>query len=66
MMEAVTSTEQSLAGTPQQANLIALRIEAQNQQAIADLLARQADKQAEQVSPPANPEGIGENVDTYA
>ncbi len=65
-MEAVTSTEQSLAGTPQQANLIALRIEAQNQQAIAELLARQAEKQAEQVQPPENPEGIGENVDTYA
>jgi hypothetical protein len=65
-MEAISSTEQSLAGTPRQANLIALRIETQSQQAIADMLARQAEQQSEQVAPAANPEGVGQNVDTYA
>jgi hypothetical protein len=65
-MEAVSSTEQSQAGTPQQANLIALRAEAQSQQAIADLLAKQAERQAQAVAPAANPEGVGQNVDTYA
>lgn len=65
-MEAVSSTEQSQAGTPLQANLIALRTEAQSQKAIADVLARQAEQQAQQVVPSANPEGVGQNVDTYA
>jgi hypothetical protein len=65
-MEAISSTEQSLAGTPRQANLIALRIETQSQQAMADMLARQAEQQAGQVVPAANPEGVGQNVDTYA
>lgn len=65
-MEAVSSTEQSQAGTPQQANLIALRAEAQSQQAIADLLAKQAERQTQTVAPPSNPEGVGQNVDTYA
>jgi hypothetical protein len=65
-MEAISSTEQSLAGTPRQANLIALRIETQSQQAMADMLARQAEQQAGQIVPAANPEGVGQNVDTYA
>jgi len=65
-MEAISSTEQSLAGTPRQANLIALRIETQSQQAIADMLARQVEQQAEQVVPATNLEGVGQNVDTYA
>lgn len=65
-MEAVSSIEQSQAGTPLQANLIALRTEAQSQQAIADLLARQAEQQARQVVPSSNPEGVGQNVDTFA
>jgi hypothetical protein len=65
-MEAVSSTEQSQGGTPLQANLIALRSEAQSQQAIADLLAKQAEQQTQTVTPPSNPEGIGQNVDTYA
>lgn len=65
-MEAVSSTEQSLAGTPLQANLIALRTEAQSEKAIADLLARQAVQQAEKVVPTSNPEGIGQTIDTFA
>ncbi len=65
-MEAVSATEQSLASTPQQANIIALRTEAQSQRAIADLLAKQAEQQAQQVVAAANPHGIGQNVDTYA
>ena len=44
-MEAISSTEQSLAGTPRQASLIALRIETQSQQALADMLARQTEQQ---------------------
>lgn len=66
MMDAVSATEQSLASTPQQANLIALRTEAQSQKAIADLLAKQAEQQARQVLPAGNPEGVGQNVDTFA
>ncbi|HNA29701.1 MAG TPA: hypothetical protein PLL19_08810 [Thiobacillaceae bacterium] len=65
-MDAVAATEQSQATTPQQASLIALRIEAQSQQAIADLLARQAAEQAQAVPAAANPEGLGGSVDTYA
>jgi hypothetical protein len=66
MMDAVSSSAQSLASTPQQANVIALRIEAQSQQAIADLLAKQADQQAREAVPASNPAGVGQNVDTYA
>lgn len=66
MMDAISSTEQSLASSPQQANLIALRIEAQSQKAIADLLAKQAEQQTQQVAPAGNPEGVGQNVDTFA
>lgn len=65
-MEAVSATEQSLAGTPLQANLIALRVEAQTQQALADLLARQVEQQTQAVPPASNPEGLGAYVDTYA
>ncbi len=66
-MEAVSATEQSLGGTPLLASLIALRAEAQNRQAIASLLARQAEQQAQVVAAAAaNPEGFGANVDTYA
>ena len=63
MMDAVAATEQSQATSLQQASIIALRIEAQSQQAITDLLAKQAERQ---VQPTGNPEGIGGNVDTYA
>lgn len=66
MMDAVSSTEQSLATSPQQASLIALRSEAQSQKAVADLLAKQAEQQAQQVVPASNPQGVGENVDTFA
>lgn len=65
-MEAVSSTEQSLGGTPQQANIIALRTEAQSQKAIADLLSKQAEQQVQQVVPASNPEGVGQNIDTFA
>jgi hypothetical protein len=65
-MEAVSSTEQSQAGTPQQANLIALRTAVQSQQAVADMLAKQAEQQTQQVVPTSNPEGVGQNVDTFA
>jgi hypothetical protein len=65
-MEAVSATELSQAGTAQQASILALKTEAQNQQALSAMLARQAEQQAQQVTPAANPEGVGENVDTYA
>lgn len=66
-MEAVSATEFSQAGTALQANVIALRTEAQNQQAQAAMLARQAEQQSQQqITPAANPEGMGQNVDTYA
>lgn len=65
-MEAVSATEMTQAGTAQQASLIALRTVAQSQQAMAEALARQAEQQAVQVTPAANPEGLGGNVDTYA
>ena len=65
-MEAVSATEQSLGGTPMQASMAMLRTEAQSQRAIADLLARQAQQQAQAVTPSANPAGLGTYVDTYA
>lgn len=65
-MEAVSATEQSLGGTPLQASLIALRTEARNQQAMADILARQAEQQVQSAPPAANPEGLGSVIDTYA
>lgn len=65
-MDAVSSPELTLARSPQQASIIALRTEAQSQQAIAELLAKQAQEQASQTAPASNPAGIGENVDTYA
>ena len=61
-MDGVSSTEQSQATSLLQANLIAVRNEAQHQQQIADVLAQQT----QQVQPASNPDGVGTNVDTYA
>ncbi len=66
MMDALSSAEFSVASTPQQASLIALRTEAQSQKAVADLLAKQAEQQTQEVVPTGNPEGVGQNVDTFA
>lgn len=66
MIDGVSSTEQTQATSPVQANLIAVRNEAQSQQQIANALSQQAEQAQEQVQPSANPEGVGENVDTYA
>ena len=63
MINGVSSSEQTQATSQMQANLIALRNEAQNQQQIAEVLAEQA-QPAPTVS--SNPQGVGENVDTYA
>lgn len=66
MIDGVSSTEQTQATSQIQANLIAVRNEAQNQRQIADALARQAQQSQEQVQSSANPPGVGGNVDTYA
>lgn len=66
MIDGVSSTEQTQATSQIQANLIAVRNEAQNQQQIADTLAQQAQQSQEQVQSTSNPAGVGENVDTYA
>ncbi len=66
MIDGVSSTEQSQATSQIQANLIAVRNEAQSQQQVADALAQQAQQAQEQVQSSPNPEGVGENVDTYA
>lgn len=65
-MEAVSATEMSQAGTAMQASVIALKTEAQNQRALSAMLARQSEQQVQQPQPAANPDGLGENVDTYA
>ncbi|MEW5788200.1 MAG: hypothetical protein AB1899_10160 [Pseudomonadota bacterium] len=66
MIDDIAATAQTLASTPQQASILAIRLEAQSQQAVADLLARQAEEQAQTVQAPSNPEGVGGNVDTFA
>lgn len=66
MIDGVSSTEQTQATSQIQANLIAVRSEAQAQQQIANVLEQQAQQAQSQVVPPSNPEGVGQNVDTYA
>ena len=66
MIDGVSSTEQTQATSQMQANLIAVRSEAQSQQQIADTLAQQAEQSQEQVQSSSNPEGVGGSVDTYA
>jgi len=66
MIEGVTASEQTQAISQAQANLLAVRNEARAQQQIANMLQQQADQAQEEVPPPANPEGVGQNVDTYA
>ncbi|MEW5770728.1 MAG: hypothetical protein AB1831_10245 [Pseudomonadota bacterium] len=66
MISGVSSTEQSQATSQLQANIVAVRNEAQNQQRIADNLAQQAQRSQEQVQTTSNPSGVGGNVDTYA
>jgi Tfp pilus assembly protein FimT len=65
-MDGVSATELTQATSQLQANLIAARSEAQHQQQVADVLSQQAQKAQEQVPPTSNPEGVGQNVDTYA
>ncbi|MEW6678822.1 MAG: hypothetical protein AB1421_12955 [Pseudomonadota bacterium] len=66
MIDGVSSTEQTQATSQIQANLIAVRNEAQSQQQIANVLEQQAQQAQDQVQPASNPEGVGQNVDTYA
>jgi len=66
MIDGVSSTEQTQATSQIQANLLAVRNEAQHQQQMANALAQQAQQVQEQVQPSPNPEGVGGNVDTYA
>lgn len=66
MIDGVTSPEQTQATSPIQANLIAVRNEAQAQQQIANVLEQQAREAQNQVQPAPNPDGVGQNVDTYA
>lgn len=66
MIDDIAATAQNLASTPQQATILAIRLEAQSQQAVADLLARQAQEQVQTVQAPSNPEGVGGSVDTFA
>lgn len=66
MIEGVTGSEQTQATSPIQANLLALRNEARAQEEVANMLQQQARQTREQVPPPSNPDGVGQNVDTYA
>lgn len=66
MIDGVSATEQTQATSQIQANLIAVRSEAQSQQQVANALSQQAQQAKDQVQPSANPEGVGQNVDTYA
>lgn len=66
MIDGISSTEQAQATSQMQANLIAIRNEAQSQQQIANVLQQEAQRTQEQVQPTSNPEGVGQNVDTYA
>ena len=66
MIDGVSSPEQAQATSQVQANLIAVRSEVQAQQQIANVLEQQAQQTQEQVQPTSNPEGMGQNVDTYA
>lgn len=66
MIDGVTATAQSQANSQLQASLIAVRSEAQNQQQIAQTLSEQAQKAQDQVPQASNPQGVGENVDTFA
>jgi len=59
MIDGVSSTEQTQATSQIQANLIAVRSEAQSQQQIADTLSQQAQQSQQQVQPSSNPEGVG-------
>lgn len=66
MIDGVSSTEQTQATSQTQANLIAVRNEAQNQQQLANVLQQEAQSAQQQVQPSSNPQGVGGNVDTYA
>lgn len=66
MIDGVSSAEQSQATSQVQANLIAVRNEAQNQQQLSNVLQQEAQRAQDQVQASSNPEGVGQNVDTYA
>ncbi|MCP5278126.1 MAG: hypothetical protein H6935_07160 [Thiobacillus sp.] len=66
MIDGVSSAEQSQATSQVQANLIAVRNEAQNQQQLANVLQQESQRAQDQVQASSNPEGVGQNVDTYA
>ena len=65
-MDAVSATELSQSANQQQANLLAMRNEAQAQQQLANMVAQQAQQAQQQVQPPSNPPGVGTQVDTHA
>lgn len=65
MIDGVSSSEQTQAVSRAEASLLAVRNEAQQQQQLADTVARQAEQQ-QAAQPASNPEGVGGNVDTYA
>jgi len=66
MIDGVTASAQTQATSQLQANLIAVRSEAQQQQQVATVLSQQAQDAQAQVQPTSNPAGVGQNVDTYA
>lgn len=68
MIDDTSSIAQSLAATAGQASLLAVKMEAASQRQMADMLARQAEV-AQPANVPvssANPEHLGQSVDTYA
>lgn len=66
MIDGVSSAEQSQATSQVQASLLAVRNEAQQQQQLSNVLQQEAQRAQEQVQSTPNPEGVGQNVDTYA
>lgn len=66
MIDATSSLLQGMASGQQQAALTALRLAAESQRQVADMLTRQAVQPATGAALAANPPGVGQNVDTYA
>jgi hypothetical protein len=66
MIDGVSLVEQSQATSQAQVNLLAVRNEAQHQQQLSNVLQQEAQRAQEQVQSTPNPEGVGQNVDTYA
>lgn len=66
MIDGVSLVEQSQATSQAQVNLLAVRNEAQHQRQLSNVLQQEAQRAQEQVQSTPNPEGVGQNVDTYA